>query len=190
MAFSKTSVALKESINGLYADSDKIRLKHFKTILPVIDDDPSLLYPFWDDLVSLLGKEEVSSKYYAILLIAKVITEDNQNKFDELFDSFFELLEYESPVISLNAAAVSGKIANAKPHLEQKITDRLFKASISGKARHTDLLNGYIIQAFADYFDIASDKDKIVEFVENQLTATSPKARKLAKLFLKTNMKI
>jgi hypothetical protein len=42
-----------------------------------------------------------------------------------------------------------------------------------------------VIGAFNEYLDAAKDKQKILDFVEQQLESKSPKNRKMAKEFLK-----
>ena len=48
-----------------------------------------------------------------------------------------------------------------------------------------DLIKGYAIEAFSEYFEEAENKKGIIEFVKNQLKAKSPRTRKKAKEFLK-----
>ena len=133
-------VNIKESIQALQSDNDKIRFKHFNILLPISEKNPILLYPFWDVFVALLKKDEVSNKYYAICLIANVVKVDKQNKFEKIFTQFYKLLEHESPVVSPNVAGASGKIVNAKPHLESKITNKLLKVDSISKSRYLDLM--------------------------------------------------
>lgn len=178
-------VNIKESIEGLKSDNDKIRFKHFNILLPISEKKPELLYPFWDVFTSLLKKDEVSNKYYAIYLIANAVKVDKQNRFERIFNQFYKLLEHESPVVSPNIAGVSGKIVNAKPHLEPKITNKLLEVDKTSKCRYLDLMKSYVIQAFDEYFDKIKNKKKIIKFVEDQLNSTSPKTKKLAKNFLK-----
>jgi hypothetical protein len=176
---------IKESIEGLRSENDKIRYKHFKILLPISETNPKSLYPFWDVFVALLRKDEASNKYYAICLIANVVKVDKQNKFEKIFYQFYNLLNHESPVVSPNIAGVSGKIVNAKPHLESRITSKLLKVDKTSKCRYLDLMKSYIIRAFDEYFDRIKNKKKVIQFAEDQLDSTSPKTRKLAKEFLK-----
>lgn len=176
---------LKESIEGLQSKNDKIRFKHFNILLPISEKNPELLYPFWDIFIAILKKDEVSNKYYAICLIANLVKVDKQNRFNKIFNLFYELLNHESPVVSPNIAGVSGKIVNAKPELESKITDKLLKVDLTSKTRYLDLMKSYVIQAFDEYFEIIKNKKRIIKFVKDQLNSTSPKTRKMAKDFLK-----
>jgi hypothetical protein len=135
--------------------------------------------------VSILWKEEVSNKYYAISLIANIIKIDKLNKFENIFDQFYRLLDHESPVAAHNIAGASGKIVKAKPHLEPKVTALLLNVDSTSKSRHPDLMKSYVIQAFDEYFNIINNKDEVIRFTEDQLNSSSPKTKKIAKEFLK-----
>ena len=86
----------------------------------------------------------------------------------------------------LPVAGISGKIAKAKPHLEEKITNKLLSID---KAHHIserkDLIKSYAIESFSEYFEEAKNKKKIIEFVKSQLKSKSPRTRKKAREFLK-----
>jgi len=47
------------------------------------------------------------------------------------------------------------------------------------------MLRAYAIEAFNKYFEEASDKKRILDFVKAQLESKSPKTRKVAKEFFK-----
>ena len=179
-----TDNKIKKLIQELESDNDKHRYKSFQILLPLSEKEPEKLYPFWDVFVSRLKKEEVSNKHYAINLIGNLVKVDKQNKFEKIFDLFYKHLSHESPVVSPHIAGNSGKIVNAKPQLEEKITKKLLDSKIIEKTRYPDLMNSYVIQAFDEYFDKIKNKDKILNFVEAQLNSTSPKTKKAAKQFL------
>lgn len=58
-------------------------------------------------------------------------------------------------------------------------------AGSAHRGKQKELIKGYAIEAFNEYFAEIKDKGKILEFVKNQLKSTSPKTRKKAKQFLK-----
>jgi len=72
-----------------------------------------------------------------------------------------------------------------KPQLEADITTKLLNIDKTHyDPERKDLIKGYAIEAFNEYFDEATNKEKIIEFVKQQLNAQSPKTRKLAQSFL------
>jgi len=77
------------------------------------------------------------------------------------------------------------KRLETKPNLQTKITNRLLNIEKTHKGKQIELIKAYTIEAFNEYFEESSDKNKILDFVEAQLESESPKTRKLAKEFLK-----
>jgi len=123
-------------------------------------------------------------KYIAIYIIARLTRADPENKFEKLFDTYYELLGDKSVIPPAHVAVNSGKIALAKPELQSEITDRLL--DIDNKVqRHKDLVKASAIEAFEAYFKKSRDQARIIEFVKAQLNCESPKTREKAKAFLK-----
>ena len=87
-------------------------------------------------------------------------------------------------IVAGHLAANSGKIAKAKPELQVKITNKLLNIDKTNQ-KHKDLVKAGAIEAFDKYFEEAKNKNKILEFVKDQLNSKSPKTRKTAKEFLK-----
>jgi len=184
-------IDVENNITGLQSKNDKIREKHFKIIYPLSDTRPEWLYPYWDIFIEMLYKPEVSNKYYAIHLVAKIIKVDDDNRFDEIFNYWFnDLLNSESPVVSLHIAEKSGMIVKARPDLEEKITALLLNIGNTSKCRLIDLQRAYLLAAFDICFDSIVDKRSVIEFIKAQQENPSPKTKKKAKeLIEKYNIK-
>ncbi len=112
----------------------------------------------------------------------KNINVDIQNKFDMIFDTYFDLLN-DSVIVAGHVTANSGKIAKAKPQLQTKITNKLLSIDET-KQKHKDLIKAGAIESFSAYFEESPDKKRIINFVKQQLHCDSPKTRKTAKEFL------
>ena len=175
-------IDIEYNINSLQSNNDKIREKHFKIIYPFSDLNPELLYPYWDMFIEMLYKPEVSNKYYAIHLIAKIVKVDFDKRFNEIFNYWFnDLLNYESPVVSSHIAEKSGMIVKARPDLEKKITALLLNIEKTSKCRHLDLQKAYLLSAFDIYFDSVFENRKVIDFIKAQQENPSPKTKKKAK---------
>lgn len=182
MKIGNFDIDIENNIKGLQSNYDKTREKYFKIIYPLSDSNPELLYPYWDLFIEMLYKPEVSNKYYAIHLIANLIKVDLDNRFNEVFNYWFnDLLNFESPVVSPHIAEKSGMIAKVKPDLEKEITQLLLNIGETSKCRHIDLQKAYILSAFDMYFESISNKVMVIEFIKAQQNNPSPKTRKKAK---------
>lgn len=186
--YPQTEIA--ENIEGLQSTNDKIREKHYKILYPLSLSNPELLYPYWDIFIEMLYKPEVSNKYYAIHILARLVKVDFDKRFNEIFNYWFnELLNHESPVVSPHIAEKSGMIALAKPEMEKEITTRLLNIDETSKCRHIDLQKAYVLSAFDSYYESISDKRKVIEFILAQQKNPSIKTKKKAKeLIAKYNL--
>ena len=151
----------------------------------ISEGHPEILYSRWDDLAAFLDSDNTYHKLSAVQLLANLIKADKDNKFEKLFNKFYSLLDDKSFITAAFVAQASGKIANAKPKLQTKITNRLLNID---KTHHQqeriDLAKASVIEAFAEYDQKAKNKKSILEFVRRQLKCQSPKTRKRAKEFL------
>ncbi len=177
---------LAEFLEGILSKKEKIRFNCFKVLLLISDEHPKVLYPQWDFFADLLTSTNTYFKYIAIYIIANLARDDPKNRFEKIFNKYYNLLDDESVIPPAHVAANSPKIGRAKPHLQSKITNRLLSID---KTRHKPerkaLIKSYVIEAFGELFEEAKNKKKILQFVKEQVESKSPRTKKKAKEFLK-----
>jgi len=181
----KDKEIISEAMKSLESNKEKLRSKAFTVLLQISENNPEYLYPEWERITEILRKEEVSNKYVAIHLIANLVQIDNADKFEKMFDDFYNLICHESPVVSPHIAEKSGKIIKAKPHLQRRIIEILLTTDKISQCRHKELLKGYVISAFDECFPFIENKEEVFKYVEKQMNSESPKTKKKAKEFLK-----
>lgn len=180
----KNEDVLLELLKGILSKEDTIRYNSFKILLLLSEDHPELLYPHWDYFQVLLRSINNYHKLIAIRLIAILTRIDTENKFEKIFDEYYDILKGERTMTAGHLAATSGKIAKAKPNLQSKITNKLLNIDKIHHGKQKELIKGYAIEALSEYFGEANDKKKIMEFVKGQLESKSPKTKTKAKEFL------
>jgi hypothetical protein len=179
---------LHELLQGVSPSAKKLALREncSKALRFMAEQWPETLLPHWDYFIELLKSDNGFSKMVAIYVIASIVPMDVGGLFEKSFNVFYSLLDDESVMVASHAAGVSGRIAQAKPALQSKITKRLLEIEKTHfEPSRQDLIKSYIISAFDQYFDVSKDKAKIIAFVEQQVNCSSPKTRKLARGFLK-----
>jgi hypothetical protein len=150
------------------------------------EEHPKLLYPQWDFFHNLLKSNNNYLKMHALYIITNLSKVDKEDKFERIFEDFYDLLDCDSLMIANHTALVFGKIAKVKPKMREKITDQLLSIdSTHWEPKRKDLIKGYAIKAFAEYFEEAKNKEDILNFVSNQLNSDSPSTKKEATAFLK-----
>lgn len=180
---------LSELLEGVLQKDETVRFVSFNDLLLVSEEHPEVLYPEWDFFSGLLSSKNTYHKYIAIYIIADLTRIDTDSRFETIFDDYFGLLNDKSVIPATHVAINAGKIVSAKPGLCHRITDELLNIKkgpeTTSRNRNIDLVIAGAIEAFGTYFEEADDRDRIVEFVTQQLDSQSPKTRKTARDFLK-----
>ncbi len=181
----KDARALDLLLQGIHSNVDQTRYTSFKALMRIAGEQPELLYSHWDQFARLIDSKNAYSKYMASYLIASLTPVDKDDKFEQLFGKYFGMLNDRSVIPAAHVAANSGKIVRAKPRLEPKITEKLLAIDKTRRApRQSELIKGYAIEAFSEYFGQAKKKESILRFVRMQLDSLSPRTRARAKEFL------
>ena len=174
-----------ELLGNLASKNETVRYNSHKVLLLMSGQQPEMLYSSWDYLADFLDSHNTYHKLSAVQLLANLTKADKDNKFEKLFDKYYSLLDDRSFITAAYVAQASGTIANAKPTLQTKITNRLLDIEDTHHTQERkDLAKASIIEAFAQYYQQMTNKKRILEFVERQLNCQSPKTRKKAKEFL------
>ena len=182
----KDEEVLSDVVKGVLSSTEVLRFNSFKVLLLVSEENPELLYPYWDTFVAMLTSDNAYQRHIAVYLIADLTRKDAECKFEDIFDTYYALLDDKSVIPAAHLALNSGKIAKAKPHLQTEITNKLLSIDKTHhKPDRKDLIKGYAIEGFDEYFAEAADKEKILSFVTEQLESKSPTTKKKAKTFLK-----
>jgi hypothetical protein len=178
--------AMDQILAGIVAKDDVYRYNCFQVLYRLSEKHPEVLYPKWDYFVGLLDSDNSYHRSTAGQLLANLTRADTEGRFEAIFDRVFALLDDDKIVPARQFAQHVGRIARAKPDLQARITERLLAVN---ETHHTesrkDLLKGDVIAAFDKFFANSPDQERILEFVERQLTCSSPSTRKAAQAFLR-----
>lgn len=175
---------LSELVDGLESKKETYRYNCFKVLMIISREHGKVLYPRWDYFAEHLSSNNTYRIISAIQIIANLVKVDADNKFDNIFDEYYGLLGAKGTIVPAYAAVSSGKIAGAKPHLRDRITEKLLNIDKVYPGKQLALIQGQAVEALSDYFAEADNKDKIIGFVKSQLNSESPRTRKQAKQFL------
>jgi len=127
-------------------------------------------------------------------IIANLTKVDNDGKFEAVFDKYYSFINDEYMVTVANLVGNSGKIALAKPHLTEKITDELLKVEYISIIPHLTeeckrVIAEHAIKSFDMFFYQIEQKDKVIAFVERQLQSSRKTLRDEAEKFLKKHVR-
>ena len=176
---------LSKVLKGVMAKEDSVRYPNAIALEILSKENPNIIYPEWNFFVDLIKSKNAYHKSIAISTISNLTAVDEKNKFEDIFEEFFKLIDDKSVIVSRKLAICAGRIATAKLSLKSKITAVLLSINDTQHSpSRKDLIKGDIIESFSEYFKDIKDKKTIIEFVKKQLDSSSPSTMKKAKEFL------
>jgi len=176
--------------NGISSSKAAIRYGCSKVLMDLSEEHPEKLYPYMDFFIDLLDSRYRILTWSAMVIIANLTKIDADKKFDAIFEKYYGFLNDEYMVTVANIVGHSGKIALAKPHLIQKIMNKLLTVeNISTTPHLTEECKRVIaekaIESFNMFFHEIKDKEKVISFVKRNLNSPRKTLRKKAEDFLK-----
>ena len=181
------AAALAALVTGLSSKDLGTKQRGFQSLQKLNEVDPERLYRrHWDDIAAMLDSPGVDAKYIAIYLLAGMAAADTEDQFDDIFNKYFSLLDDNTLIAPMHVALNASVIFKAKPDLREDIVKLLVSID---RTHHTParkaLIAAYAIESLDKVFDEIEDKAAVLAFVESYVKAPSPKARAMAKGFLK-----
>lgn len=181
---------LPDILDGVSSSKAAIRYGCAKVLMDLSGEYPEKLHPYIDSFIDLLDSKYRILTWNATAILANLTKVDTDKKFDAIFDKFYSLLNDEYMVTVANVVGHSGKIALAKPHLINKITNELLKVeNISTTPHLTEECKSVIaekaLKSFNLFFDKIEHKEKVISFAEKHLDSPRKTLRREAEVFLK-----
>ncbi len=183
----RDSNLLLEVFNGISSSSPKVKFKSAKILTLISERNPQKLYQRIDFFIDLLDSGNQILKWNAIDVIANLASVDVDKRFEKIFDKFYGLLEEGSLITAAHVISNSWKIVNAKPMLESKITKELLKVEKIQLPTEEcrNILFGYTIRSFDQYFEKIQNKNEVIDFARRQLNNSRNATKAKADKFLK-----
>ena len=186
----KNDALIPEIITGVMSPKAAIRYSCAKTLMDLSKEKPEKLYPYWDFFVTLLDSKYRILIWNAITIIANLTTVDRENKVDSVFEKYFSYLHNDYMVTVANVVGNSSTIARAKPHLAQKITNKLLTIEHIAITPHLSeeckrVIIEHAIRSFDTFFPQIKRKDDVLFFVKKHINSSRKTLQIEANEFLK-----
>lgn len=180
---------IPEILGGISSSKPAIRYSCAKVLMDLSEEEPEQLYPHMDFFINLLDSKYRILTWNAIIIIANLTKIDTENKFDPIFNKYYNYLDDEYMVTVANVVGNSGKIALAKPYLTQKITDKLLKVENISTTPHLSeeckrVITEHAIKTIDVFFPQIEQKDKVISFVKKHLNSSRESLRTESEKFL------
>lgn len=141
---------IPQLIEWLNLKDDSIRYQAFLLLQnrSIFFDD---VYPYWDTFRNKLKNDNSYQRNIGLMLIAENVKWDRENRMENMIDEYLILLNDEKPITIRQCIQALGKIAAAKPGLNDKIASSLISFDIMAvketmrKSILLDILNVLLI---------------------------------------------
>ena len=183
---------IPELFEIMKTDQGSVKFTCEKVIRLISEQQPMLLYPYFNDLAKLLDSVNNFLKWGAIITISNLISVDSSKKFDAIYEEYFGMILSDSMITSGNVIKNAWKFIQVNPAWESDITGRMLAT-----ADHTYLhkgepspecgkiIAGGVIDCFAEYFPVSTRKDEMLQFAAAQRNSTRKQVAKKASAFVK-----
>lgn len=181
---------LPQVLEGTSSSKATVRYGCAKILVNLSDECPKKLYSFMGSFIDLLDSKYRILTWNALAIIANLARVDENKKFDVIFDKYYGFLNDAYMVTVANVVGNSGKIALAKPHLIDRITDELLKVENLSVTPHLTeeckrVIAEKTIESFDMFFDRIHNKDRVVSFARKQLGSSRKTLKAKAENFLR-----
>ena len=173
-------------------ETSSIKYVCTKIIRMVSEKEPELIYPYFEMLAKWIHHKNSFIKWDGIITLSNISAVDDENKFKDIYQDYFALIQDPQMVTASNVVGNAWKIVLAKPELENDITKRLLKVPATvylHKGNPSPECNyivcGQVLECFDHYFNSSENQSEMINFAKEQLNSKRKSVVKTAEKFLK-----
>ncbi len=107
-------------VNTIKNEKGSIKFGCEKILRLISEQQPDLIYPYFDFFIDLLDNDNKFLKWGAIITISNLVCVDKNNKFEKVFEKDYAPISGHIMVTSSNIIGNSYKIIGARPDLKEK----------------------------------------------------------------------
>jgi hypothetical protein len=148
---------------------------------------PEMFYPYWDDISALLHHENSYHRDFAVEIIGNLTKVDQANRFAEIEDAYFRIINDEKFMTGHCCVKNLIKIYRHKPEQRQRILATLL--DIENHCDYTEkqiaVLKADVLIIFDEVYAEVLEQEEINRFIKAEVNSISPKTRKKAKELIK-----
>jgi len=186
--------SVPQLFDGLNNETGTIRFGCEKVIRLISEEHPEIIYPYFDEIASLLESENNILKWGAIVIISNLAPLDKDRKIEKIFKIYFAPVTGKQMITASNIVKNAWKIVIAKPYLAEKIVKEILKVEkteYEKKGKPSPECNrivcGHAIDSFSRFYEKIKHKKPVIDFIKRQInnprSAVARKAEKFLKKF-------
>ncbi|MEI8201120.1 MAG: hypothetical protein WCG21_13750 [Eubacteriales bacterium] len=173
-----------------------VRYYSEKIVRRISELNPLLLYPYFKDIADLINSSNNFIRWGAILTISNLVSIDDENKFDCLYEEYFSLINSASMITAGNVIEGAWKIVLKHPRYEEDITGRFLKVTENTYINKGEpspecgnIIIGKVIDSFDKYYHLSNSKGRMIDFAASQINNSRKSVARKAAGFLEKHTK-
>jgi hypothetical protein len=148
---------------------------------------PEIFYSYWREIAELLHHNNSYHRDFALEIIGNLTRVDQENRFAEIKDEYFSIVNDEKFMTGNCCVKNLLKIYRAKPEQREQIMKILL--DIDNHCDYTEkqkaVLKADVLDIFNEIYGGVVERNRINEFIRKEANCISPKTRKKAKELIK-----
>lgn len=144
---------------------------------------PELFYSYWEAIAELLHHKNSYHRDFALEIIGNLSVVDRENRFAEIQDEYFSIINDEKFMTGNCCVKNMLKIYRNKSEQRERIIETLL--DIDNRCDYTEkqkgVLKADVLEIFEKIYDDVPDQNRINQFIRTAAKSISPKTRKKAK---------
>lgn len=177
-------------------EQNTVRYRCTKVLRILSEQQPEIVYPYFNDIVSWLHAANSFVKWDGILTLSHLIAVDTDDRFVPVYEEYFGLIRDPQMITAANVAGNAWRFIQARPEWEPDITQRLLEVPNIVYLHHGEpspecnhVLCGHVLVCFDHYFDQSQKQADILHFAQTQLNCPRKAVAKSAAHFLQRHAK-
>ncbi len=111
-------------LDKIYSGSNKVKFDSATILLVISRKSPEILYPHIDFFIGLRDNKNKLNMWNTIEIIANLSAVDSQDRINDIFDRFYDIIFNDSMASAVHVIDNSWKIVKFKPELQEKVIDK------------------------------------------------------------------
>ena len=178
---------IDELLLALNSDKARIRYGAAKALRQCSEQNPGEVYPHFERFLALMEGDNTFLRWGSERILGNLAAVDRDNKFESVLGRFLAPIAGHELIGASNVISAAAQIANAKPHLADRIAWELLKVSHARYATPEcrNVAIGHALRSLDKFFPHLRNKRPILAFARKQLRNPHAPARRHAERFLK-----
>lgn len=155
-------------VDGLDQVRADVKYTCGKVLRSVVDEEPELLYPYFDLFASMLDGSNKIMRWEAIYLIAGLVAVDEEDKLSAVWADYFRPIAGPEMITAANIVNGAARIAMAQRDLLDSAIKEILRVR-KGKYETEEcyrVVAGAALKAFDKLYKFVQDKEPLIDFAE------------------------